>query len=278
MCIRDRCGFDPDFNGEKFPTLEEQLKSMGGGIEISMLAAVPKGSGLGTSSILAATILGVLSDFCGLNWDTVEITQRTLALEQMLTSGGGWQDQVGGVFPGVKLVQTVPGLAQSPIIRWLPARFFQGANKSCMLLYYTGITRVAHDILGEIVRGIFLNSHERLDTVYRIAEASVFCHDAIQRDDFTAFTEAVARSWTLNQRLDSGTNPPGVQEVFKIAGDDLAAGKLLGAGGGGFLFMIAKDADAAIRIRERLEANAPNEGARFVDFELSDTGLQVTRS
>ena len=271
-------GFHPDFNGGKFKTLEEQLQSMGGGVEISMLAATPKGSGLGTSSILAATILGVLSDFAGLNWDKVEIAQRTLALEQMLTSGGGWQDQVGGVFPGVKLVQTVPGLEQVPVVRWLPGQFFEGTNKARMLLYYTGITRVAHDILGEIVRGIFLNSQERLDTVDAIAETALFCHDAIQRDDFEAFTEAVGRSWMLNQKLDRGTNPEGVQEVFRLVGDDLAAGKLLGAGGGGYLFMIAKDADAALRIRERLEANPPNEGARFVDFALSETGLQVTRS
>jgi galactokinase/mevalonate kinase-like predicted kinase len=271
-------GFHPDFNGGKFQTLEEQLAAMGGGVEISMLAAIPKGSGLGTSSILAATILGVLSDLAGLKWDKEEITQRTLALEQMLTSGGGWQDQVGGVFPGIKLVQTVPGLEQVPVVRWLPGRFFQGSEKARMLLYYTGITRVAQDILGEIVRGIFLNSSSRLETVHGIARASVFCHDAIQRDDFEAFTEAVRRSWKLNQQLDSGTNPPAVQEILDVAGADLAAAKLLGAGGGGYLFMIANDAGAALRIRQRLEENPPNDGARFVDFALSETGLQVTRS
>jgi galactokinase/mevalonate kinase-like predicted kinase len=271
-------GFHPDFNGGAFGSLEEQLKDMGGGVEISMLAAAPKGSGLGTSSILAATILGVLSDFAGLNWDKVEIVQRTLALEQMLTSGGGWQDQVGGVFPGIKLVRTVPGLEQMPVVRWLPGRFFQGPQKACMLLYYTGITRVAHDILGEIVRGIFLNSNERLETVGAIAETAECCHDAIQRDDFEAFAEAVDRSWTLNQRLDPGTNPPAVEAVLAKAGEDLAAAKLLGAGGGGYLFMIANDADAALRIRRRLENDPPNAGARFVEFSLSETGLQVTRS
>ena len=271
-------GFHPDFNGGVFQTLEEQLKAMGGGVEISMLAAIPKGSGLGTSSILAATILGVLSDFSGLKWGKIEITQRTLALEQMLTSGGGWQDQVGGVFPGIKLVQTVPGLEQVPVVRWLPGRFFQGPEKPRMLLYYTGITRIAHDILGEIVRGIFLNAQIRLETVHSIAQASGFCHDAIQRDDFDAFAEAVRRSWRLNQQLDSGTNPPEVQKILDMAVDDLAAAKLIGAGGGGYLFMIASDVDAALRIRKRFEDNPPNEGARFVDFALSETGLQVTRS
>ncbi len=271
-------GFHPDFNGGRYASLEEQLRDMGGGVEISMLSAIPKGSGLGTSSILAATILGVLSDFGGLAWDRVEIAQRTLALEQLLTSGGGWQDQVGGIFPGIKLVKTVPGLEQVPEVRWLPGRFFQGPEKARMLLYYTGITRVAHDILGEIVRGIFLNSQERLATVDSIAQTALDCHDAIQRHDFDGFTEAVRRSWTLNQRLDPGTNPPAVQSILDLAGEDLSAAKLLGAGGGGYLFMIARDADAALRIQQRLENDPPNNGARFVDFSLSETGLQITRS
>ena len=271
-------GFHPDFNGGRYASLEEQLRAMGGGVEISMLSAIPKGSGLGTSSILAATILGVLSDFGGLAWDRVEIAQRTLALEQLLTSGGGWQDQVGGIFPGIKLVKTVPGLEQVPEVRWLPGRFFQGPEKARMLLYYTGITRVAHDILGEIVRGIFLNSKDRLATVDAIAQTAHSCHDAIQRHDFEGFSEAVRRSWTLNKQLDPGTNPAAVQRILEEAGDDLAAAKLLGAGGGGYLFMVAHDADAAMRIRQRLENDPPNNGARFVDFSPSETGLQITRS
>ena len=271
-------GFHPDFNGAAFSSLSEQLKAMGGGVEISMLAAVPKGSGLGTSSILAATLLGVLSDFSGLGWDRVEIACRTLALEQMLTSGGGWQDQVGGIFPGIKCVQTRPGLTQYPVVRWLPNHFFQGTGKARMLLYYTGLTRVAHNILGEIVRGIFLNAADRLKTIQEIARNASACHDAIQLNDFDSFAQSIQKSWQLNQQLDAGTNTPEVEQILQDAAEDLAAAKLLGAGGGGYLFMLAKTADAALRIQERLEANPPNEGARFVDFSISTTGLQVTRS
>lgn len=271
-------GFHPDFNGGRFQTLEEQLTGLGGGIEISMLAAIPKGSGLGTSSILAATLLGVLSDLADLNWDLAEISQRTLALEQLLTSGGGWQDQVGGIFPGMKLIRTLPGLEQAPVLRWLPSRFFEGEEKVRMLLYYTGITRIARDILGEIVRGIFLNSGSRLATVDSIEENAESGYDAIQRNDFDAFAQTVRRSWTLNQQLDSGTNPEEVQRILASVGENLSAAKLLGAGGGGYLFMIARSPEAALRIRETLGNNPPNAGARFVEFSVSETGLQVTRS
>lgn len=74
----------------------------------------------------------------------------------MLTTGGGWQDQAGAIFRGVKLIETEPGLEQRPTLRWLPEHLFDAehANRT-MLLYYTGITRLAKNILYEIVRGIF---------------------------------------------------------------------------------------------------------------------------
>ena len=63
------CGFLPEFASQKYPSLKNQLEAMGGGMEITILSAVPKGSGLGTSSILAATVLGTIAEVCNLNWD-----------------------------------------------------------------------------------------------------------------------------------------------------------------------------------------------------------------
>ena len=156
-------GFQPGFSTESYVSLEEQLKAFGSGMEITLLSAIPAGSGLGTSSILASTVLGAISDFCGLNWDKNEICNRTLILEQLLTTGGGWQDQYGGVLRGVKLLQTHAGMDQSPLVRWLPDYLFTGGEyQKCHLLYYTGITRTAKGILAEIVRSMFLNSTEHL--------------------------------------------------------------------------------------------------------------------
>ena len=92
-------------------------------------------------------------------WDKNEICRRTLALEQLLTTGGGWQDQYGGVLQGIKLLQTEAGFTQQPLVRWLPEHLFTHPEyRDCHLLYYTGITRTAKGILAEIVRSMFLNS------------------------------------------------------------------------------------------------------------------------
>ena len=216
-------GFLPQFRqGRSFESLEAQLREFGGGIEVAVLCAVPKGSGLGTSSILAATILGTLSELCGLNWTQHDLIQRTLALEQMLTTGGGWQDQAGGLLRGIKLIETEPGLEQKPTVRWLPETFFAAVpSDPRVLLYYTGLTRVAKDILKEIVRGIFLNSQTHLAIVGDIGQNAHLVADALQRNDWNGLCAGVQRSWELNQRLDAGTNPPAVQAIFDQIGDYL---------------------------------------------------------
>ncbi|WCJ60273.1 hypothetical protein NXS98_03850 [Fontisphaera persica] len=273
-------GFVPRFHARGgHSSLQRHLREFGGGLEITQLSAVPKGSGLGASSILAATLLAALNDLCGLQWDKNMLAARTLAMEQLLTTGGGWQDQAGAIYSGVKLLQTAPGLRQNIQVRWLPEHLFQPEYLNHrVLLYYTGITRLAKNILQEIVRQIFLDSPTHLETLAAIGRNAEATFDAIQRCDYEGLAHCVKRSWQLNQALDSGTNPPPIQHLLERVGKHLAAAKLLGAGGGGFLLMLAKDEKAAAEIRRHLTRHPPNPRARFVRLSLSETGLQVTRS
>ena len=272
-------GFHPDFSAERFSSLKQQLEAFGCGIELTLLSAIPAGSGLGTSSVLAATVLGALNDFCGLAWDKNEIGHRTLVLEQLLTTGGGWQDQFGGILQGVKLLQTEPGFGQNPTVRWLPNDLYtQPEYQACHLLYYTGITRTAKTILAEIVSRMFLNQHDELRLLRAMRNHTMDMYEAIQRADFRQMGLLVRHTWQQNQLIDSGTNPAEVEAITRQI-DDLCLGyKLGGAGGGGYLYMVAKDPDAAVRVRQILN-NAPTNGnARFVDMTLSTKGLQVSRS
>lgn len=273
-------GFLPRFgSGARFGSLREQLDDFGGGIEISMLCAVPKGSGLGTSSILASTLLAALGEACGLGWDKGVLFQRTLALEQLLTTGGGWQDQAGGLHRGVKLLETSAGLDQALTLRWCPEHLFDsGQANRAVLLYFTGITRLAKNILKEIVRGMFLNSPSHLSILEDIGDNALAGYDAVQRSDLAGLLASVRQAWSLNQRLDSGTNPPQIAAILDLIRDETAACKLLGAGGGGYLLIFAKDELAGARIKQKLTENPPNERARFVNLSVSPTGLQLTRS
>ena len=272
-------GFHPDFtSGPGFPSLEAQLAGMGGGLEISMLSAVPKGSGLGTSSILASTLLGAISRACGLEWDDLFLYDRVLGVEQLLTSGGGWQDQAGALFPGLKLIETRPGLSQSPTVRYLPHRLLDDHVNRSLLLYYTGVTRVAKGILQEIVEDMFVGRAQTIRTLEGLRTNARRLYAEVQLHDLPGMTRCVARSWRLNKQLDGGVSTPEIDAMLAACGRDLVAAKFLGAGGGGFMVMCACDAAAGLRIRERLESEPPNDRARFVDFSVAPAGLEVTVS
>lgn len=272
-------GFLPEFSIEKHATLERRLRAFGCGIELTLLSAVPAGSGLGTSSILAATVLGALNDFCGLNWDKIQIGRRALALEQMLTTCGGWQDQFGGILQGAKLLTSERGFAQTITARYLPDELFTRPEfAACRLLYYTGMTRTAKSILAEIVRRMFLNHGGELALLREMKAHAVQMYEAILRADFNAAGTLVRKTWRQNCAIDAGTNPPEIQKITALI-DDLCLGcKLAGAGGGGFLYIVAKDPTAATRIRQILGEARPNAAARFVNMSLSRNGLLVSRS
>lgn len=272
-------GFIPEFSAEAYASLEVQLEAFGSGLEITLLAAIPAGSGLGTSSILAATVLGAISDFCGLAWDKDEIGNRTLILEQLLTTGGGWQDQYGGVLHGLKLLQTNEGFNQNPLVRWLPEYLFTDPEyRPCHLLYYTGITRTAKDILSEIVRGMFLNSEAHLGLLSEMKAHALDMYEAIQCGDFVTYGKLVGKTWEQNKALDSGTNPAAVEAIISKIQAYALGYKLPGAGGGGYLYIVAKDPGAALQIRKILTLSPPNSNARFVEMSLSNKGLQISRS
>ena len=105
MCIRDRRKGNAD--------LTEVLRKLGGGIQLSTwVVGVPKGSGLGTSSILSAACGKALFEFMGRKIDDASLYSLVLCMEQLMSTGGGWQDQVGGLTSGIKLIRTKPGLCQ----------------------------------------------------------------------------------------------------------------------------------------------------------------------
>ena len=125
---------------------------------------------------------------------------------------------------------------------------------------------------------MFLNEHEQLLILRQMKEHAVDMYEAIQRQDFRRMGMLISHTWQQNQLIDSGTNPDSVRRITTLI-DDLCLGyKLPGAGGGGYLYMVAKDPEAAARIKQRLNENRQNSNARFVDMTLSTTGLQVSRS
>ena len=271
-------GFSPD--AAVWPegvTLESMLTQFGGGIELTTLAAIPKGSGLGTSSIMGAVILSAIQRAFGKTLTQKELFHAVLCLEQLLTTGGGWQDQIGGAVGGVKIVTAESGLVPAPTVHYLPADLLEPAlNHGCTLLYYTGITRLAKNILAQVVGRYFNRDRQSLATLQRIREVAHQIADTLSRKDLKGFGRLVGTAWELNKQLDPNSTNPEVDALFDRVSPHIHGAKLLGAGGGGFMLMVCKSPDHARRLKAELDSEPTNDRARFFDYSVNPRGLTVT--
>lgn len=258
-------------------SLREILEEFGGGIELTTLVGIPQGSGLGTSSILGATILGVIARLIGKTMTQQELFHNVLRLEQALTTGGGWQDQVGGCVGGSKITSTRPGLFPDAHIHYLPSDVLDPkVNGGCTLLYYTGLTRIAKDILKDIV-GNYLNRDRRV--LAALADEHLAARamaDALARKDMAAFGHNLDAAWELQKRLCGTVTNPAIEELLARVRPFVHGMRISGAGSGGFLLMVAKSPADAARIRQSLEEQPHNDRSRFFDFEVNNAGLEVT--
>ncbi|MBK7406373.1 MAG: hypothetical protein IPJ41_17675 [Phycisphaerales bacterium] len=262
---------DPDID------LRGWLEGVGGGIRLTVFAALPKGSGLGTSSILGATVLAALSRLTGEVAPREMLTTRTSMLEQLMRTGGGWQDQLGGIVPGFKLLRTAPGFDQSPAVEEIRVPAPHAAELSSrLILYYTGLQRLAADILQKVVGRYLAREPECLAIVRDLKAGAERMAAELGAGDIDAFASSLLDYWRLKQRFDPGSTTPAIEALFDTVRDRCAGYELPGAGGGGFLLLVARDTAAAAQIRECLGAHQPNPTARLYEASIDSQGLCVT--
>jgi len=245
------------------------------GLDIEISADLPKGSGMGTSSILgAATIAALLGRV-----DEAELGELTLRLEREMSTGGGWQDQFGGILGGVKLLESAPGAEQHIKITKLPGEWLDKLLKERGLLFFTGQKRMARNILRKVLAFYADNPHNfaniLVDSLKRDAKV---CAQAVKNQDADAFARAVSNYWRDKKLLDSGSTNERIETLVDLAKPYASAITLTGAGGGGFMFILAKSNADAAKIRGIFKKNSPSTYSRFYDFSLSSTGMSIERS
>jgi len=268
--------------------LQDILKELGSGIDLTLFSAVPSGSGLGTSSILGSAIIACLSRMSHVAGSPIndrglgqQLTQedlfnRTLYMEQLMTTGGGWQDQIGGVVGGVKHIQTEPGFFQVPRISWTDLKVRPNMDLSeRFLLYYTGLRRMAKNILRNIVRKYLDRDVTTLQTINQLREKSFEIKEELDHRNIGAFGQKIAEVWELNKTLDPGTSNEEIEAILSKISHLIYGAKLLGAGGGGFLFMVTKGIEEARKIKQILTGEPTNERARFFDFDVDAEGIKI---
>ncbi len=247
------CGIIPIAGGENLETI---LRRLGGGIYIStQVVGIPKGSGLGTSSILAGACVKGIFKFLGQEKTDNEIYQIVLCLEQIMSTGGGWQDQVGGLTSGIKFITTKPGIEQN--INVEQVNMPEGALTELserFALIYTGQRRLARNLLRDVVGGYIGGRPESVDALSKMQSTAALMKFYLERGDIDEFARLLNEHWELSKQLDTGSTNTCIDQIF-LACEDMIDGKFIaGAGGGGFIMVILKKEVTKKELSDRLRA------------------------
>jgi fucokinase len=256
--------------------LEERLENWGHGLRIVTRSDAPRGSGLGTSSILGTTVLACLRRLFGAPLDLETLFRQTLYLEQLLTSGGGWQDQIGALAPGIKLarVPATPSFVLRPTLEplELPSDIVEELNRR-LVLFYVGKRRIAFNMLQEIVGGYMAGDTRVQHALTALYDLAFEMREALLAGDFERFGALMTRTRLLYRLMCPATTSETLETLFAAASPYTSGGKCVGAGGGGFIMMVARSARDAIQVREQLRVFSWRGLGEFYDFEIDGKGL-----
>jgi fucokinase len=256
--------------------LRTHLRRAGGGLAITLFSAVPRGSGLGTSSILGATLLATLDRIAGHATDPAHIARGTSLLEQMISTRGGWQDQVGGLWGGIKLCTTRAGIHQVPDVAPItpPASFTRALHERAVL-FYSGQRRMARGILETVVMRYLRGERAVLDARARLVDGAHAMAAAITAGDLDEFGRRLAEYRELKRTVDPASVTPLLEAPIDALGRDVASWSFAGAGGGGFVILLCRSTGAAERVRAQLNRHPPHPLARPFPFDLDAGGMRI---
>ncbi|XP_022895825.1 bifunctional fucokinase/fucose pyrophosphorylase [Olea europaea var. sylvestris] len=227
------------------------------GLKIKTWANVPRGSGLGTSSILSAAVVKGLLQITGGDDSNENVAILVLVLEQLMGTGGGWQDQIGGLYPGIKFTASFPGtplrlqviplLASPQLIKVLQQR---------LLVVFTGQVRLAHQVLQKVVTRYLQRDNILVSSIRRLVELAKIGRDALMNCDLDKMGAIMIEAWRLHQELDPFCSNEFVDKLFAFSEPYCCGYKLVGAGGGGFALLLARSAESAKELRHLLTENS----------------------
>ena len=186
-----------------------------------------------------------------------------------MSTGGGWQDQVGGIVNGIKLLSSKKGLRQhikieqveldKEVLKELQERF---------IIIYTGQRRLARNLLRNVVKGYLSGNKEISDVLSDIQSKAVLMAYELKRGNIDGFAHLLTEHLELSKKLDGGAVNTCIDHIF-IALDDMLEGKMIcGAGGGGFLQAVLKKGVTPEMAQERIRDLFQDSGVELWNFEF----------
>jgi D-glycero-alpha-D-manno-heptose-7-phosphate kinase len=254
------------------PLFREAMRLVGipaEGLEIAAMADIPAGTGLGSSGSFCTALLRALHSLHNGNPCAAEVAEQACHIEiDLLSEPVGKQDQfiaaVGGVtcfrFQPSGHVEYWPLRASSDTLRRLEQN---------LLLFFTGYTRSASEVLREQDVKTKAANPEMIENLHFIKDIGLKSKDALEGGDLRGFAELMNVHWRWKKKRSGSMSNSRIDEWFELGmSNGGMGGKLIGAGGGGFLMFYAEDQD-------RLCDAMAEAGLQHVPFRFDFEGTRM---
>jgi D-glycero-alpha-D-manno-heptose-7-phosphate kinase len=251
------------------PSVRETLRHLGlqKKREIHYFADLPAKTGLGSSSAFTVGLLNALSTLEGKSLTKAELAEQAIHIErERIGENVGFQDQYHAAYGGLNLIRFAKDKREVFPLRIMPSP--REEISRCTMLFFTGLTRFASDVLREQVEKTRNTDNDAfLAQMHRMVDQGA----AVLENDFSlsAFGHLLHASWELKKQLSRAISNPEIDRSYQRALDAGAlGGKLAGAGSGGFLMLIVP-LERQAAVRQALV------GLKEVEFEFEKEGSTV---
>jgi D-glycero-alpha-D-manno-heptose-7-phosphate kinase len=241
-------------------------------VTVTTYCDAPPGSGLGSSSTLVVAMLQAYRELLALPLGEYDIAQLAYDIERVdIGQLGGRQDQYSATFGGVNFMEFRKDQVIVNPLRIRPATLYE--LEAMTVLYFTGVSRSSASIIGRQVEGMRDNSPGTLAALHQIKRDAVRMKEALLRNDLRTFAEILGSAWETKKNLADGITNGSIDRIFDIARDAGAlAGKVTGAGGGGYIFFIVEPT-----VRPRVLRALGKEAGHVMTATFTTEGAQAWR-
>lgn len=257
----------------KHPIVREALKLVGTvahpHLEITSMSDIPAGTGLGSSGSFTTALLRALHCLKRNSVPARELAEQACHIElEILGEPIGKQDQYIAAIGGITCFTFQPdGQVQVEPLRLAPETMHTLEDN--LILFFTGFTRSASEILKDQDSRSRQKDQGMLDNLHFIKEIAMESKAAMERGDLRRFAELMHLHWERKKKRTEGMSNTQIDSYYELGRSNGAlGGKLIGAGGGGFLMFYTED-------KTRLRQVMTRAGLREVRFRFDFGGSQV---
>lgn len=237
---------------------------------LTTYADAPAGSGLGTSSTMVVCIIQAFSEWLRLGLGEYEIAHLAFEIERLeLKLTGGKQDQYAAAFGGFNFIEF--GAGDKVLVNPLRVKdWVLNELEASTILYYTGQSRESARIIEQQIESSRDRASASLAAMFELKKDAVAMKEAILRGDLSAYGRILERSWRAKKQLARSISNSEIDAIYEDAmAAGAVAGKISGAGGGGFL-MLYVPAPRRMSVLRRLAAHR----GEVMNFHFTGTGAQ----